>query len=76
MQQYSNQQYNLLDMITIVSFFIGFYALSIGIENLKENREQSRSQSDLLKYLESHLQSQDDHLKAQDNLIKELQNRR
>lgn len=50
---------NFLDKITLLSFFIGIYALYIGLENLKENRKQNASQQDLLNYLEYHLQSQD-----------------
>lgn len=63
---------NLLDLITIISFFIGLYALDIALLNLKENEEQSKNQEDLLKYLEQHLSSQDLHLKEQDEILKNL----
>ena len=68
-------QYNelsILDILTILSFIISLYALELGLENLEENRAQSKSQSDLLEYLEQHLQNQDDHLKAQDELLKRI----
>ena len=64
----------LLDKLTIVSFLVGLYALYIWLENLKENREQSSSQQDLLNYLESHLQNQDEHLHAQDELLRKVVN--
>lgn len=63
---------NQLDFITIVSLVLTLYALYIGLENLQENRVQSKSQEDLLKYLESHLSNQDEHLKSQDELIKNI----
>jgi hypothetical protein len=54
---------NILDKLTIISFLISVYAVYIGLDNLKENREQSKSQQDLLNYLEFHLQNQDDLLR-------------
>lgn len=67
-----NNNFETLDLITIISFFVGMYALMIGIQNLDENRDQNDSQEALLKYLEKHLGSQDEHLHKQDELIKSL----
>lgn len=65
-----------LDKIAILSFFIGIYALYIALENLKENEEQADDLEDILKYLEIHLQSQDElfsdlsnHLEKQDKIL-------
>lgn len=56
----------LLDLITILSFGIGIYALYIALENLEMNDEQNGELKDILHYLEEHLQDQDNHLKDQD----------
>lgn len=52
-----------LDRITLLSFLISAYALYIGIENLKENREQNDDLKSILNYLDNHLQDQDEILK-------------
>lgn len=57
---------NFLDLITLVSFGVGVYALYIALENLEENREQNNGLKEILHYLEGHLQDQDNHLKEQD----------
>lgn len=67
MQRKSN--FEFLDLITIISFLVGLYALNLGVKNLEENREQSKSQQELLNYLEEHLKNQDDHLQKQDELM-------
>ena len=36
-----NNNIKLLDIITILSFCIGLYALEIALENLEENRNQN-----------------------------------
>ena len=61
-----------LDRITIISFFIGIYALYIALLNLEENREQNDDLTNILDYLENHLQDQDNHLQKQDELLKNL----
>ena len=63
---------NLLDRITIISFLIGLYALYIALENLEENREQNGDLTNILNYLETHLQNQDEHLEAQDRILENL----
>ena len=62
----------ILDIITIVSFGIGIYALYIELENLEENREQNYDLTEILNYLENHLQDQDNHLEAQDRILENL----
>ena len=61
-----------LDLITIISFGIGIYALFIALENLDENRKQNIDLKDVLDYLEKHLQDQDNHLEVQDRILENL----
>ena len=58
---------NSLDLITVISFGIGIYALYVTLENLKENRDQEDELKKILHYLEEHLSSQD---KLLENLTK------
>lgn len=68
-----------LDVITILSFVVGLYALKITLDNLEENRSQNKELKEILDYLENHLQNQDElfdelsnHLEKQDNILKIL----
>lgn len=61
-----NNKIGFLDLITLISFGIGVYALYIALENLQENREQNDELKKILHYLEVHLQDQDNHLHEQD----------
>ena len=67
-----NNNFKMLDWITLISFGIGLYALYIALENLEENREQNDELKQILDYLEVHLQDQDNHLHKQDELLKNL----
>lgn len=67
-----NKNLNMLDIITILSFIIGIYALDIAIENLKENEEQNNELKEILHYLDIHLESQDEHLASQDRILENL----
>lgn len=69
-QERNNIRY--LDIITILSFVIGVYALDIALENLDENRKQNDDLKEVLNYLENHLQDQDLHLANQDELLKKI----
>ena len=62
----NDNQLSLLDVLTILSFVIGLYALEIAFKNLDENRIQSKDSEEILFQLEGHLKSQDEHLHAQD----------
>lgn len=66
-----NNQLSFLDLITIISFMIGLYALELGYQNLQENRFQSKDSQEILHQLEFHLKAQDEHLHAQDLHLKE-----
>ena len=67
-----NNDFKMLDWITLISFGIGLYALYIALENLEENRGQNDELKQILNYLEVHLQDQDEHLAKQDELIVNL----
>ena len=67
-----NNNFKMLDWITLISFGIGLYALYIALENLDENRKQNADLKEILDYLEVHLQDQDNHLHKQDELLKNL----
>ena len=61
-----NNNFRMLDLMTIVSFGIGLYSLYIALINLKENEQQNSELKDILHYLEVHLKDQDKHLHEQD----------
>ena len=67
-----NNNLNMLDWITLISFGIGIYALYIALENLELNDVQSSELKQILHYLEQHLQDQDNHLEAQDRILENL----
>lgn len=73
---HNNNQFSFLDLITILSFVIGIYALELAEKNLVENRLQSKDNEEILHQLEHHLRSQDDlfddlssHLEKQDKVL-------
>ena len=66
-----NNQFSFLDLLTILSFIIGLYALEIAFKNLDENRIQSKDSEEILHQLEEHLKNQDEHLRAQDKHLAE-----
>lgn len=72
----NNNQFSFLDLLTIISFMVSLYALELGVENLNENRQQSKDSQEILNQLEHHLRSQDNlfddlshHLAEQDKLL-------
>ena len=66
-----NNQLSFLDILTILSFIVGLYALELAMQNLDENRLQSKDSEEILHQLEDHLKAQDEHLHAQDLHLKE-----
>lgn len=67
-----NKQLDFLDIITILSFVVGVYALEIALQNLAENEDQNNELKEILHYLDVHLESQDEHLANQDKILKKL----
>ena len=62
----------MLDWITILSFFVGLYALYIALQNLDENRDQNDELKNILHYLDTHLHDQDLHLASQDRILENI----
>lgn len=67
-----NKNLGFLDIITILSFVVGVYALEIALKNLDENRDQNDELKNILHYLDTHLASQDEHLASQDRILENL----
>ena len=67
-----NNNFKMLDWITLISFGIGLYALYIALVNLDMNDKQNSDLKEILHYLESHLQVQDEHLASQDRVLENL----
>ena len=63
---------DFLDMLTVVGFMVGLYALYIALENLDENRQQNNELKEILNSLEGHLHDQDEHLASQDRILENL----
>ena len=61
-----------LDILTILSFVVGVYALEIALKNLDENRDQNDELKSILNYLDTHLENQDEHLANQDKILENL----
>ena len=69
----NNNQFSFLDLITIISFIIGLWALELAMQNLVENEEQSLTQQELLHKLNQHLHIQDNVLNEQtEKYLKEI----
>lgn len=66
-----NKNLTFLDILTILSFLLGIYAIDLALKNLEENRVQSKDSAEILYQLENHLKAQDDHLHAQDKHLAE-----
>lgn len=67
-----NNNFKLLDWITLISFGVGVYALYIALQNLEENRDQNDELKNILNYLDTHLHSQDEHLASQDRILENI----
>ena len=72
----NNNNLSFLDILTILSFVIGLWALELAKQNLAENRVQSKDSEEILHQLEFHLRSQDElfddlseHLEKQDKVL-------
>lgn len=61
----NNNQFNFLDLLTILSFVIGLLALELAKQNLAENRVQSKDSEEILYQLNQHLHIQDNILNEQ-----------
>ena len=55
----NNNRLSFLDVLTIISFIIGLYALEVALQNLEENRIQTEDTKEVLSKLDKHLKEQD-----------------
>ena len=61
----NNNNLNFLDILTILSFVIGLYALMVALQNLEENRIQTEDTKEVLYKLDNHLAEQDEILRKE-----------
>lgn len=67
-----NKDFDILDVITIMSFVIGYQAYEIAIKNLQENRDQTSDTHKILSELDLHLKQQDEILENQNIILFKL----
>ena len=67
-----NKEFDYLDLISIMSFFIGLQAFELGQKNLVENRQQTEDTQKILKELDYHLKQQDEILENQNKILYKL----
>ena len=69
-----NLQENLdvLDFLTIISFIVSLQSLELANKNLVENRQQTEDTQSILKELQDHLHEQDEILANQDKILLKL----
>ena len=67
-----NKQFDILDIITIMSFVIGIQAFELAQKNLVENRQQTEDTHKILNELQDHLHEQDEILANQDKILLKL----
>lgn len=60
-----NRDLGFLNVITLLSFIVGIYALAIAIQNLEENRQQTSDTQEVLDKLNKHLKEQDKYLRKE-----------
>lgn len=69
-----NTQENLdvLDFLTIISFIVSLQSLELANKNLTENRQQTEDTQKILKQMQDHLDQQDEILANQDEILLKL----
>ena len=67
-----NKQFDILDLITIVSFIIGLQSYELASANLEENRQQTADTQQILKDMQEHLKQQDEILENQNKILYKL----
>ena len=67
-----NNNLEVLDILTIISFVIGLQSFDIAQKNLIENRQQTEDTQKILDELNYHLAQQDDILEKQNQILYEL----
>lgn len=67
-----NEQFEILDVLTIMSFIISLQSLELANKNLIENRDQTNDTHKILNEMQHHLDQQDEILKNQDKILLKL----
>ena len=67
-----NKEFDILDIITIISFIVGLEAYEIAKMNLVENRDQTNDTHKILQELQTHLAQQDEILENQNKILYKL----
>ena len=68
----NNENLDILDLITIISFVVGLQAYELAGKNLTENRQQTEDTQKILNDLQEHLRQQDEILANQDEILLKL----
>ena len=73
-----NIQENLdvLDFLTIISFIVSLQSLELANKNLVENRQQTQDTQQILNEMQEHLNQQDEILANQDKILLKLNGRK
>lgn len=67
-----NKEFDILDLITIVSFIIGLQSYELASANLSENRQQTDDTQQILFEMQEHLKQQDEILENQNKILYKL----
>ena len=68
----NSENFDVLDLITLVSFVIGWQSYELASKNLQENREQTSDTQKILNELDYHLKQQDEILENQNKILFKL----
>lgn len=68
----TNENLDMLDILTIISFIVGLQSYEIARMNLVENREQTTDTQQILNELNYHLAQQDEILEKQNKILYKL----
>ena len=68
----NNDGLDVLDLISIMSFVIGWQSYELASKNLQENREQTNDTQKILNELDYHLKQQDEILENQNKILFKL----
>ena len=68
----NNENVDVLDILTILSFIIGLRSYELASANLKENRQQTDDTQQILFEMQEHLKQQDEILETQNKILYKL----
>ena len=67
-----NNNLEILDIVTVISFIIGLESFELAQKNLIENRQQTEDTQRILNELNYHLAQQDEILENQNKILYKL----